>query len=68
MWIKKPMKHCICDEDHALNSCLCAFECDKYCHIGEGLKDCTCNKYFIDNLIVTCNEILDVSQTAFQFC
>ena len=61
------MKHCICDEDHSLNSCLCAFECDKNCHFGECQKDCTCNKNFIDNLVVTCNEVLDVLETAFQF-
>ena len=35
---------------------MCACECDNHCEISECLKDCTCTKRLIDDLVVMCDE------------
>ena len=42
---KKPIKHCICEEDYACNPNICTCERDKDCKITRYLKDCTCMKW-----------------------
>ena len=33
--------------------------CDKYCEIAKYLKDCECMKSRVNNVVVTCDEIVE---------
>ena len=59
---KKPIKHCVCEEDYAWNPSIGACECDKYCDICEYLEDCTLMKSLVNDLVVTCDEILNTPE------
>ena len=48
---------------YALNPTMCACECDKNCEIDRYLKHCTCKKSIIDDLVFTCDEIIDMPET-----
>ena len=48
----------------AFSSC----ECDKDYEIGEYLKDCICRKGIFDDLVVTGDEILDMSEAKSTDC
>ena len=41
----------------------CACKCDKHCNIDEYLKSCTCIKGIIDDLVMICNEIVNMLET-----
>ena len=58
------MKYRACEEDYAWNTSICAGKCEKNCDIGEYLKDFTCRKSLVDNLGVTCEDIVVTSETA----
>ena len=60
---KKPIKHCACKEDDAWNPNTYAYKCDKDCEIKEYLKNYTFVKSIIDDLVITCDEILDTPDT-----
>ena len=55
---KKPIKHA-CKKDYAWNVSICACECDKNCDISI-LKKYTCIKSTTDNLVITCDKIMDI--------
>ena len=60
MSCKKTIKHRVCKDDYAWNPYVCACECDKHCEIEEYLKNCACVESIIDDLIITCNENVDM--------
>ena len=60
---KKAIKYCVCKEDYAWNPRICVCEYYKDCGIGKHLKDCACTKYLIDDLVDTCDETVDTSET-----
>lgn len=60
---KKPMKHRVCKEEYVQNPTICAYKRDKDCEIGECLKDCTCAKNLVNDLVVTCDKIEDTPET-----
>ena len=47
----------------AILAYVCACEFDKDCEIGKQLKDCSCKKSLVDDLVVTCDEIVDKPDT-----
>ena len=61
---RKPIKYRACEEDYAWNTSICAGKCENNCDIGEYLKDFTCRKSLVDNLGVTCEDIVVMSETA----
>ena len=61
---KKSMKYCVCEKDDAWNPSIYAFEWNKDYEIGEYLKNCAQTKNFISHLVVTCDEIVGMSETA----
>ena len=62
--VKKSIRYWACEEDHVWNPSACTFECDKNCKIGEYLKSSECMKSAVDNLLVTCDKIVDTTETA----
>lgn len=54
---KKPIRHCLCEEDYPWNHGTCACDFDNYCEIGEYLQDCEYMKSPVNDLVVTCDEI-----------
>ena len=56
---KKQIRHGLCEEDYAWNPSICAYEYDKDCKIGGQLKNCTCKKNLVDDLGVTCDEVVN---------
>ena len=65
MWVKKTIQNHSCKEDYAWNPSTCASECDKYCEIGEYLKDCICMKNLVGGLVIICDEIIDMQPSKF---
>ena len=61
--VNKSIKHCKCEEDYGWNPSICAWEGDEDCEIGEYQKDCACIKSLVYDLIVTYDEIVDMSET-----
>ena len=49
-------------EDHARSICACEY--DKFCEISEQLKNCTYTKLLVDGILVICNKIVDMPETA----
>ena len=49
-------------EDHARSICVCKY--DKFCEISEQLKNCTYTKLLVDGILVICNKIADMPETA----
>ena len=41
---------------------MCACECDKDCEIDKYLKQCTCIKRILDDLVFMCDEIIDTPE------
>ena len=60
---KKSLKHRAYEVDYDLNPSACACKCDKDCEIGQYLKDCECMKSIFDDLVVTCDEIINTPET-----
>lgn len=56
-------RYCTCEEDFAWNPSICACECNKNCKIGKCFKDCVCRKSLVDDLVITCNQIVDTPET-----
>ena len=50
-------------KNYAWNHSTCACEFDKHCEIDEYLKNCTCVKIIIGDLVIACDEILDTQET-----
>ena len=50
-------------EDYAWNPSISTCECDKNCDITKYLNDCTLINSFVDDIIVACIEIVDMSET-----
>ena len=48
-------KYWVCKEDYVWNTCIGACECEKDLEIGGYLKDCTCKKSLIKDLLDTCD-------------
>ena len=48
---------------HARNPSTCACMCHKDCEIGKYFKDCKCMKCLVDNIVVTCDEVVDTPFT-----
>ena len=61
--VKKLIKHHVCKENYAWKPSTCACECDKHCEIDKYLKNCTCVKSIIDDLLVTCDKTEDTPET-----
>ena len=61
---KKPIKHRACKEDNAWIPSKCAGVCDKYRKIVNYLKDCECMKSLINDVSVTCDEIVETPKSA----
>ena len=59
---KNPIKHCVCKEDYAWNPSTCACKCDKHCNIDEYLENCHFAKSITDDLVITCDEIIDTPE------
>ena len=49
---------------HARNPSTCACMCHKDCEIGKYFKDCKCRKCLVDNIVVTCDEVVDTPESA----
>ena len=60
---KKLIKHRVRKECYAWNPSICACECDKDWEIYEYLKDFNCIKIVLDDLVITCGEIVDTGET-----
>ena len=58
----KKTNHPVYKEDYAWNPSICASECDKVCDIDEYLKCCTRIKSLDNNLLTTCDEIVDTQR------
>ena len=56
---KRPIKDRVSQEDFAWNSSIYACDWDKDCNINEYLKHFTCTKSLLDDLVATCDEIVD---------
>ena len=61
-WIK-PIRHRACEKYYVWNLRTCACKCDKDSEIGEYLQVCKCMKSFVDNLVVTRDEIEDTQKS-----
>ena len=60
---RKPIKH-VC-KDYAWNLRTCPYDYDKHCDIDEYLKNYTEGKIITNDLVITCDEIVDVPKTVF---
>ena len=49
---------CACKEDYTWNPRTYAWECDKDCEIDVYLKNCSSMKSLIDDLVITCDEVV----------
>ena len=61
---KKPIKNCVCKTDFAWIPSTCPCQCVKHCDINKYLKHCSCVKTIVDDLVITCDEIIDEPRTA----
>lgn len=61
--VKNGKKLRIWKQNDAWNPNIYVYNCGKDCEIGEYLKDCTCIKSLVGDLVVTCDEILDKPET-----
>ena len=53
----KKKNHPTCEKDHTWNPSTCPCESKKYFEIGEYLEDCKCMTDFVDDLVISCDEI-----------
>ena len=47
-------------KDYFWNPSTCAYECDKDCDMSEYLKHFPYMKSLVDDLVVTCDQIIDI--------
>ena len=57
------MGYHVCREEYVQNPSLRTCEGDKDCKIDEYLKNCTLIKSIVFDLVILCNEIVNVSET-----
>ena len=60
---KRLIRHPACEEDYVWDTRTYACECGKDCVIVEYLKDCESTKSLVDDLVVTCGEIVDTPES-----
>ena len=60
---RRPIKHRASEKDYDSNPTTCACECDKGCDIGVYCKGCESIKSCVDDIVATCDEVVDTPQT-----
>ena len=61
---RKTINNLACEKDYAWNPSTCAYECGKGCGIGKYLKYHKCMKLLVEDLAVTCDEIVNTPESA----
>ena len=64
--MEKPIKHRASQEGYIWNSSTCACEYEKDCEIGEYLKNYECKKNPGYDLVVTCDDTVDLTESVYQ--
>ena len=58
---KKSIKHLVCKNTWNSSTCACVY--DKHCDIDEYLKHYICVRSNIDDLVITCDKIMNTTET-----
>lgn len=64
MIVKRQIKHNVRKKIYAWKPIICACQCNKKCEVDAFLNKCTCITSLLDNLLIMCDEIVDIPQSA----
>lgn len=64
MIVKRQKKHNVRKEVYAQKPIICACQCNKNCKVDAFLNKCTWITSLVDNLLIMCDEIVDIPQSA----